>query len=276
MPDNGYGVYVWTGTSNAVLDLAKDLGVKWVAIGNGAVWHWRNDTGYMSGVVSLAQRIRQRGMEPYVDISLHATGQPAFTPADYASIAAFAAERVATLNLSQTVLQAEPHTWSSYVGTPENYAGLYTTAYPIIKAAKADCTVLGSYGWGRMDQIYNDGSTTYYLDRLVTAGLFNSVDGLSVHPYCMNETPETYLASQWTSLQAYLATKGKSGMPIYFDEWGFTLSSTPAGGGPRSEEEQADLVVRTANTLHDLDDTAIIYFYLPYTSKRTKKKRRIH
>ena len=164
-----------------------------------------------------------------------ATAWPPTNPADYANFVAFLAQRYGDRLAALEVWNEPDHSNQVYFAGPhkaERYAALLRAAYPAIKRAHAQTTVLG----GSLV-----GSNGNFLRALYAAGIKGSYDGLAVHFY--NVT----LGSLRAIRETQLANGDRA--PLWLDEFGWS-SCWPR---QRTQQEQACVTTRTqAANLSDL------------------------
>ena len=130
----------------------------------------------------------------------------------------------------------DAHTGRTTPGSADDYVALARRAYPAIKAANPDATVLSggisSYGLSRG-----------WVERFVELGGLAFVDGLSVHPYNFQErtanTPEAAIA-ELDRVHSLTMANGRD-VPIYVTEMGYP---TFAGRGGVSAEVGAAYLAR--------------------------------
>lgn len=99
--------------------------------------------------------------------------------------------------------------------------------------------------------------------KLGSLGLFDALDAVNVHPYVEGTAPELEFISRIDDFEQYLASIGKSDMPIFYTEFGWT---TGVGGWQKSvtREQQAQYVARSLSLLGTTKMTACVYFALFY------------
>jgi len=265
---NPFGVFVWKDVNNDELNLAKDLGVKWITIGQSGEFSYRGDPNWWSQIESLTNRIRQKDMEVIFRFgSYDATD----ITSDVDGFVQFCVDMIVANNVPVAVIIDEPHT-EFKEGTPQEYVNIFKKVYPAIKAVKPDTIVVCSFGYSAMNQVYpdSDGDTEFSLDALYQLGLLKYCDALSVHGFVANrpEGPE-YLLTSHKMLRDYLEglEDGKfADMPLYVSGWGFTLTEADSGG-THTVEEHAACTRRTAEILSGFPDVkALCYFYLEMSS----------
>ena len=136
--------------------------------------------------------------------------------------------------------------WNEYNGSfckgpaTKDRAGTYgqmlKTAYPVLKRARPDVTVVG------IDSV---GIPAPYLEKLFGAGALNFMDAVSVHPYRYLSTPEGY-EQEIAGLDALIRKyNGGRPKPIWITEVGWYLKKSQAPGDLSiGEPEQAKFAVR--------------------------------
>ena len=125
------------------------------------------------------------------------------------------------------------------VDNAADYVKLVKSAVPAMKAADPNCIVVGP-------AVAFIANTFDYIKACAAQGLFNYIDGLSLHPY-KNAAPESgdiqYL---YSAVRDILNQYGKSNLPILGGEFGFSTAWSNIG----SEQTQAEYLVRQL-VLHD-------------------------
>lgn len=123
--------------------------------------------------------------------------------------------------------------WS---GTPAQYASLLQAAYPAIKSANPNATVILG-GLAANDYPY--------LQALYQAGVGHSFDAVGVHtddacsltsPYGFAYNPGTNQINRWsflgfTTVHDVMAANGDGAKPIYMTEFGWSTTQTTCTGG---------------------------------------------
>lgn len=207
---------------------------------------------FIDRVVKMA---RARGLDPLLTLWL----TPAWAnggkgervlptdPRDYARAAAWAAARWAD-DVKAWEVWNEPNEPSYMVGAdPVAYTRLLRAAYPAIKAANPNATVV--FG----GPASND---SRWIERAYAAGAKGYFDAMATHPYqavadLAPETPDDgtiYHFTHLASVHALMARYGDGHKPIWATEFGW--SSHPNVGTERNwergvtERQQADYLVR--------------------------------
>ncbi|HMO58329.1 MAG TPA: beta-galactosidase, partial [Roseiflexaceae bacterium] len=190
-------------------------------------------------------------------------GAPSFYPPDaqrFAQFAAAAAQRYRD-HVSHWEIWNEPENqlyWQSGP-SPAEYAGLLKAAYPAIKAANPNATVLSA------------GIVPTHVDfirGIADNGAWGSFDVLAIHPYVDPFGPEdgqigTGDVAAVKSLVARLGNK-----PIWATEFGW--STGPASRDPRGvdEETQANYLIRSSALLRAAGVEKVLWFRLKDTEVR--------
>jgi hypothetical protein len=121
-------------------------------------------------------------------------------------------------------------------GTPAQYVGLLAAAYPAIKAANPNATVilggLGANDYPYLQQLYQAGAAHYF-------------DAVGVHtddacsltsPYAFAYNPGTTQINRWsflgfTTVHSVMTANGDGAKPIYMTEIGWSTSSATCSAG---------------------------------------------
>ena len=142
-------------------------------------------------------------------------------------------------------------------GTPEGYMNLLEPTYRAIREADPDAEVIGAVV---APQALGDG----FFDKLVTLGLTDHCDAVSVHTYnyaarpAERRRPEAWLATM-QRIQKLVRdnTDGRS-VPIYVTEHGWP---TQAGNVGTPEQVSADYLARMYLLSRTLEDVGGIWWY---------------
>ncbi|MBC7711421.1 MAG: hypothetical protein H7203_15265 [Rhizobacter sp.] len=137
-------------------------------------------------------------------------------------------------------------------GRPEDYIALLREAVPAIRLAAPGIKIIGG-------SATPEGVDRGYLRQLISMGLLDLVDGISVHPYVWSRTKSTPNdAADWVQ-KLLLYTRGK---PLHVTEIGWpthkALSLRSAGV---SEQSQRDYVCATVQLLQAVPTVKSVYFY---------------
>jgi polysaccharide biosynthesis protein PslG len=123
-----------------------------------------------------------------------------------------------------------------WTGSAAQYAGLIGAAYPAIKAANHNATVILG-GLAANDYPY--------LAQLYAAGVRGSFNGVAVHtddacsldsPYAFAFNPGTQAINRWSFLgfstvHAVMAANGDAAVPLYMTEFGWSTTTSTCSGG---------------------------------------------
>ncbi len=125
-------------------------------------------------------------------------------------------------------------------GQPEPYVALLRKVYPRLKAIGPEITVIGG-------ALSGDGVEHGWLETACRAGLLESLDAFSFHPYCyrqsgQNRLPENGFFNQIRESQAVTRRYQKREVPIYITEVGWPTHDGPDGSTP---EDSARFLART-------------------------------
>ncbi len=126
-------------------------------------------------------------------------------------------------------------------GRPEDYAVLLRETCGALKKRFPDLVILG----GAMAGI---GTHDDYLPRAIRAGILDSLDGLSIHPYFYGlddpqHLPEVAIPKRIAQVAEWLkAAPGRANIPLYVTELGWPTYGEHPGV---TEEEQADFMARS-------------------------------
>lgn len=126
-----------------------------------------------------------------------------------------------------------PTTWS---GTPAQYVGLLSAAYPAIKAADPGATVmlggLGANDYPYLQQLYQAGAEKYF-----DAVGVHTDDACSItSPYAFAYNPGTLQINRWsflgfTTVHSVMAANGDASKPIFMTELGWATTQTTCDSG---------------------------------------------
>jgi hypothetical protein len=156
----------------------------------------------------------------------------------------------------------EEDSTANWTGTPAQYAGLLEAAYPAIKAANPNATVILG-GLGANDYPY--------LQELYAAGAGHSFDAVGVHtddacsltsPYAFAYNPGTVQINRWsflgfTTVHDVMTTNGDGAKPIYMTELGWSTTTAACSSGSSagkriggvSEKTQAKFLLQAYHCL---------------------------
>ncbi len=104
------------------------------------------------------------------------------------------------------------------------------------------------------------------LRNLAKLGLFDYLDGVATNAYSEVGKPEGEFIRRVLDLKSLLAEVGRTNMPIYITEYGWT-SSSGTWQQPVDELTQARYVARSLALLRNEEVNAAIYFCLRYTTR---------
>lgn len=173
---------------------------------------------------------------------------PPAHPADYARVARWAAARWAGKVAAWEVWN-EPNDPGFFAGAnPSRYAKLLKAAYPAFHAGDPNTQVV----FGGTEYVDTD-----WISKVLAAGALHSFDVMAVHPYMgISDQPPTtpndgteYTMLHTQTLHRMLNRAGRPHTPIWFTEFGWSHTKTPADA-PNwargvSAHEQADYLVQT-------------------------------
>jgi hypothetical protein len=168
------------------------------------------------------------------------SGQTPYTATGLSGYARYATEVLKKYGTQVKMVEI----WNEYNGTfakgpattnrSGNYLAMLKAAYPAIKAARPDVTVVGGA---------TAGVPLPFFEKLFAGGALDNLDVVSVHPYRSAFTPEG-LEVQIAALQALMAKYGAV-KPIWVTEIGWPLHSSEANGDINIDETvQAQFLVR--------------------------------
>jgi len=126
----------------------------------------------------------------------------------------------------------------------EDYCALAVEVCKALREADPRCTIVGPA---------TSGIDLRFVEKVFQAGLLEWLDGVTVHPYRMNE-PESAMP-EYKKLRELIdkyAPPEKKGLPILSGEWGYSLMHY--GGVPFSREKQASYLARQflVNLMNDV------------------------
>ncbi|MCK5176793.1 MAG: cellulase family glycosylhydrolase, partial [Candidatus Aenigmarchaeota archaeon] len=120
-----------------------------------------------------------------------------------------------------------------------NYMKLIKSAVPAMRAADSNAVIVAP-------GVAFIANTFDYIKACAREGLFNYIDGVSVHPY-KNDAPENgHIQYLYSALRDILRQYGKSDLPILGGEFGFSVTWSNIG----NEQTQAEYLARQL-ILHD-------------------------
>jgi polysaccharide biosynthesis protein PslG len=243
------------------LDVMQDVGSRWVRIDiTWGVIQGDGPSSYdWSEVDRIVEGITSRGMKVLGSISYTPDwARPAGTddkygptnPAQYASFAGKAAAHYSAMGVHHFEIWNEPNIgfWAPRPD-PAAYTALLKAAYPAIKAADPQATVLTG-GTAPAATEGGDYSPVDFLKKIYANGGGNSFDAVAHHPYCWPAYPgDKEEWSAWhqmegtdTSLRSVMIANGDAEKQIWGTEFG-----APTNGPPDdrvTEAEQAEMITR--------------------------------
>ncbi len=188
--------------------------------------------------------LKDAGISPLITLSFENTnydgGNTPYTAAGLSAYARYGTEVLAKYGTQIKAVEI----WNEYNGTfakgpatinrSANYLAMLKAAYPAIKAARPDVTVVGGA---------TAGVPLPYFEKLFAGGALNYLDVVSIHPYRSAFTPEG-LEVQIAALQALMAKYGPV-KPIWVTEIGWPIHASEANGDIAIDETvQAQFLVR--------------------------------
>jgi len=175
-------------------------------------------------------------------------------PAQFAAFAKTAAARYAG-RVAAWEIWNEQNTDSFFRPGPDvaGYTALLRAAYPAIKAADPNATVLTGGVAPAATRV--DGATispTDFLQGIYDHGGAGFFDAVGWHPYCYPAAPGTDPGTAWNQMstsavnaRAIMAAHGDGAKQIWATEFG--AHTDPAGAGYLTEAQQSDHLVRGIN-----------------------------
>lgn len=155
----------------------------------------------------------------------------------------------------------EPEVW--WKGTDQELVQFLTTIGSAIKRVHPKTKILAP-GFATID--------ISRFNRLVSFGLLDEIDGVSMHAYVKDSIPEGVFISRVLELKRYLRETGKPDFPIYITEYGWTTKPVNLNWQKQVDEiTQARYLSRATILLKSEDVKAAIYFclnFIPVDEKR--------
>jgi len=244
-----------------VLDMMKAAGMEWVRID--MAWRGFEETGkgqyaawYLNRANTIVNMARARGLKVLVTILdtpawANGGGEKNVPPTNVSDYADFMRWMVGQFKgrVQAWEVWNEPNLsgfWSTE--DPVKYAALVRAAYPAIKSVDpASQVVVG----------VTAGNDTDFLGRMYAAGIANSYDILSTHPYQgpANDPPEVPSEGKWWRMDHVKAVRqmmvnyGDGAKPIWATEYGWSSHENVGGEDPWmlgvSEAVQAEYLTRS-------------------------------
>jgi len=224
-----------------LLDLIKDAGIGWIR--DEVYWSeiekekgvFRFPTAY-DDYLRAAQA---RGVQVLLILDF---GNPAYSSKDKSGPTTEAERRAFSRYCREVVRRYKPFGVRTYEiwnepnastfwkpqPNPEDYSRLLEAAYGSCKDADPDATVIGCS---------TSGTDLDFISRVLDAGGYRSMDGISFHPYCQPLAPEKKLLTDISKLKRISSDK-----PLWITEIGYP---TCVGASGVDEETQANYAVRT-------------------------------
>lgn len=173
--------------------------------------------------------------------SLYDEGGAPYTPAGRKAFANYA-KAVAEHFKGRITTYEIWNEWSGGMGNPKNqsaavYAELLKVVYPVLKSVDPNIRVIAG-------ATHNEG--TEWFREMLEAGAYDYFDGISYHPYCYPQNPDTKdykgnIEDNYT-INMNLLKKYGGEKPIWLTEFGW---HTATGNGGVSEAQQAAYMARS-------------------------------
>jgi len=241
----GFGVNIhFTGAPVKDLDLLQEMGFdmartdfKWARVEKSiGQYSWTEYDQLINGLIA-------RGITPYLilDYNNPVYGSSEMTGIStkaqiqgYTNFAKAAVERYKGKKIVWEIWN-EPNLGIFWNPTPNatQYMNLVKVAVPAMRAADPNAVIVAP-GAAYIANTFD------YIKECARLGLFDYIDGLSVHPY-KNDAPENgSIQYLFSALRDVLRQYGKGDMPILAGEWGFSEAWTNI----KNEQTQAEYLAR--------------------------------
>ncbi len=242
----GFGVNIhFTGAPTKDLDLLQEMGFdmartdfKWARVERTrGQYTWTEYDQLINGLLS-------RGITPYLILDYNNPVYGASHELDgistssqiqgYTNFAKAAAARYKGKKIIWEIWN-EPNLGIFWRPNPNatQYMNLIKSAVPAMRAADPNAVIVAP-------GVAYIANTFDYTKECARQGLFNYIDGLSVHPY-KNDAPENgHIQYLFSALRDVLNQYGKGNLPIVAGEWGFSETWTNI----KNEQTQAEYLAR--------------------------------
>jgi hypothetical protein len=277
LPAAGYGFgdgaamqYMAIGDVNRELDAVAKTGASWlrILIDWSAIERVKGeyDWGYVDGLVTAARAhdLRVLGVIAYSPAWARPADayytSPPTDPADYGRFAATVAGRYSD-RVSDWELWNEPNLppFFGYLtdDNPARYTALIKAAYPAIKSAQPNGTVVlaGS------SPMLGDYSPPAFLDQMYAAGAGGFFDAAAAHPYVSPSGIDADPVNGWSDvgrMHDVMVAHGDGDKKIWLTEFGAATSESPEGVSQAEQAKQiTDVLAAAAAT--DYSGPAFIY-----------------
>jgi hypothetical protein len=242
------------------LDALQGAGARWVRVdinwaqiqnGGPSSYAWTSIDNVVQG--ATARGIKVLGVIVYTPGWARPSGSSATygpDPAKYAAFARTAVQHYAAMGVHTYEVWNEPNTQSFWTPTPSPsaYTQLLKAAYPAIKSADPQSTVL-SAGTAPAPSDGTNYSPVDFLKGIYANGGGGSFDAVSHHPYCFPANPgDAQTWSSWyqmygtsPSLRSVMVANGDGAKKIWATEFG---APTNGPSGYVSESAQAAMIAK--------------------------------
>jgi hypothetical protein len=196
------------------------------------------------------------------------TSSPPASDQSFGAFANFLANDFGSRVAAYEIWNEEDST-SEWSGTPAQYVGLLAAAYPAIKAANPNASVilggLAANDYPYLQELYQAGAQKYF--DAVAVHTDNACSVLS--PYAFAYNPGTLQINRWsflgfTTVHSVMAANGDSAKPIYMTELGWATTQSTCNSGSSAgkrvagvSDKQQALYLRQA--YHCLDQPQYSY-----------------
>jgi hypothetical protein len=260
------------------LDVIGDAGAKWIRFdinwaqiqaGGPNSYNWGSIDRVVQG--ASARGINVLGVIMYTPGWARPSGTSATygpDPAKYAAFAKAAVSHYSALGVHSYEVWNEPNTKSFWTPSPNvgDYTRLLKAAYPAIKAADPEATVL-SGGTAPAPDDGTNYSPVSFLKGVYANGGGGNFDAVSHHPYCWPAYPGD--AQNWSawyqmygtspSIRSVMSNNGDGGKKIWATEYGAPTNG-PSGSFV-SESEQAKMIAKAYSVWRNYDWAGPLFTY---------------